>query len=133
MPQTGEGASGDQAQRLQAAGIDAEAIISLWQAIDNPAFLRVAEVFIAELADRVARLPALLEGDDRAGLELQAHSIKGAASDVGAGAIHAAALRLEARSLTGSRDELAALATGLLAAAGPGAACLQALIDAARG
>lgn len=111
-------------------GIDADAIYTLWGTTGSPSFLAVARVFVAELEERLTLLPALLAGDDRAGLELQAHSIKGAASNVGAIAIHAAAQRLEARSLAGGSAELAALAAGLQSAAGPGIACLRALVRA---
>lgn len=115
-------------QSMAAAGIDTHAIVELWGTVDSPGFLRVAGVFVGELQSRLALIPALLAGADRAGLELQAHSIKGAASNVGADAIYAAALKLEAQSLSGGTDELAALVADLQAAAAPGIACLQALI-----
>ncbi len=115
---------------MQAGGLDAGAILALWGATDSQSFLGVAGVFVTELEERLALMPALLAGDDRAGLELHAHSIKGAASNVGATALHAAALALEAQSRTAGPDELATLAAGLHTAAVPAIACLQSLIRA---
>jgi HPt (histidine-containing phosphotransfer) domain-containing protein len=118
------------AESMRAGGIDADAIIALWGAPDSPSFLGVASVFVAELEVRMTLLPALLAGIDRAGLELHAHAIRGAAANVGATAIHTAALRLEAQSRTASADELAALAAGLRRASVPAMACLQSLVRA---
>jgi HPt (histidine-containing phosphotransfer) domain-containing protein len=117
------------AQAMAAAGIDADAIFALWGP-NNASFLRVVSMFISEFAECLADIQVLLGRDDRAGIERQAHSIKGAASNVGATAIQAAALELETQALTGSPGELAALAAGLQTAAGPGIACLQALVRA---
>ncbi len=115
---------------MAAAGLDADAIFGLWGAIESLSFLGVASVFVAELEERFTLMPALLASGDRAGIELQAHSIKGAASNVGATAIHAAALTLESQSRTASIGELTTLAADLRTAAAPAIACLQSLIHA---
>jgi HPt (histidine-containing phosphotransfer) domain-containing protein len=94
-------------QSMAEAGIDADEIIALWGAVDDPRYLRVVVVFIAEMADRLPRLAGLLSGTNRAELELQAHSIKGAAANVGATALHTVALKLETMSHTASGDALA--------------------------
>jgi len=118
---------------LAEAGIDADEIVALWGGTNDPRFLRVAGVFIAELENRLPLLPLLLSKADRAGLELQAHSIKGAATNVGATTAHAVALKLESLSQTGSVEELAALVTDLHGVARMAMARLRTLIDAHQG
>jgi HPt (histidine-containing phosphotransfer) domain-containing protein len=104
-------------QSMAEAGIDADAIVALWGAVDDPRYLRVVDVFITEMANRLPRLSRLLSKTDRAELELQAHSIKGAAANVGATALHTVALKLETMSHATSSDELAPLVAELSAVA----------------
>ena len=95
-----------------AAGIDTNAVAALWGTTGNPGFHRVAKVFIRELETFVAHIPGLLAPEDRDALERHAHSIKGAASNVGAGALAAIALQLENEAKSGQDDRL----RGLIAA-----------------
>jgi HPt (histidine-containing phosphotransfer) domain-containing protein len=104
-------------QSMAEAGIDADEIVALWGTVDDPRYLRVVNVFIAEMANRLPRLAGLLSGTDRAELELQAHSIKGAAANVGATVLHTVALKLETLSHTARSDELALVVAELGAVA----------------
>src|SRR5579872_866889 len=114
---------------LAEAGIDVDEIIALWGTVDDAKFLRVASVFVAELEERLPLIRQLLAIVDRVGLERQAHSIKGAASNVGATAIQAIAFKLETLSLTGSAEELAQRITELHTIADAGIMRLRTLIN----
>jgi HPt (histidine-containing phosphotransfer) domain-containing protein/CheY-like chemotaxis protein len=113
--------------------IDLAAVAALWGGPDGPGFQLVVGVFINELAGFPAQVEALLAAGDRGGLERQAHSIKGAASQVGANLLAAAALRLEQNALTASDAGLHALAAAIEAASGPTIAGLRALFPNDRG
>jgi HPt (histidine-containing phosphotransfer) domain-containing protein len=119
-------------QSMAEAGIDADEIIVLWGGVDDPRYLRVVGVFIAEMETRMAQLSVLLSGQARTEIELQAHSIKGAAANVGATALHTVALKLEAVAHGASRDELAASVGELQAAAGLAVVRLRSLIETAQ-
>jgi two-component system sensor histidine kinase/response regulator len=112
-----------------ARGIDIEAVVALWGSVEDPGFLRVARVFVTELRDFLRRAPGLIAAGDRTAVEREAHSIKGAASNIGAGAVSATAMKLEDEVLSGSMKQIHALISGVEAAAGPTIAGLLALID----
>jgi len=108
--------------------IDTGAIAELWDGVDNPVFPRVARIFINELQDRAERIAQALPRGDCAAVELQAHSIKGAAAHVGVPAIAQAAARLEIRAARGEHAALAHRFACLQAAIAPGIEALHALI-----
>jgi HPt (histidine-containing phosphotransfer) domain-containing protein len=109
--------------------IDTGIIAELWNGMDNPVFPRVARIFINELRDRAERIAQAVPRGDCAAVELQAHSIKGAATHVGVPAIAEAAARLEIRAARGEQAALAHRFACLQAAIAPGIEALHALID----
>ena len=112
--------------------VDTDEIIDLWGSLDDSGFLTVLAVFLIELRDRLATIDTLLGGGSRETLEREAHSIKGAASNVGAAAIRAHARRLEARAKAGTDSEIYELAQALRVTAQHGILALEAIIQAGR-
>jgi HPt (histidine-containing phosphotransfer) domain-containing protein/CheY-like chemotaxis protein len=110
--------------------IDTGMIAELWDGMNNPMFPKVARIFINELQDRAERIAQAVPRGDCAAVELQAHSIKGAAAHVGVPAIAQAAARLEIRAARGEQAALAHRFACLQAAIAPGIEALHALIGA---
>lgn len=98
------------------AGIDLAAIEALWGGSDGPAFRRVARAFIAEAEERVAAIAMACAADDRCRLEREAHSLAGAASNVGAKALTTLARELEMAAPIAESEVLADRAQTLRAA-----------------
>ena len=113
-------------------GIDPAIVTDLWGGLDNRGFLTVSAVFLVELRDRLKKIDSLLERGSHVPLELEAHSIKGAASNVGAVDIRDCAERLEAAAVQGSSDELHRLTRALHIASERGIQALEKIIASGR-
>jgi HPt (histidine-containing phosphotransfer) domain-containing protein len=117
-------------QCLAARGaINHAGVASMWGSTANAMFLRVARVFIGELNERLSKLATLLPDGNAAAIELEAHAIKGAASSVCAGAVEAAAARLETGAEGGDPASLQRLLSQLQAAAAQAVAALERIIE----
>ena len=110
--------------------LDAEAIATLWGSTDSPVYHRIVRVFIGEVRDRVAKICALLETGDLPVIEIEAHSIKGAAANVGAHAIRDAAKRLETEAARRDSTAIPALTAALRHATEAGVAALERIMAA---
>lgn len=125
LARTATAATGD-------GGIDPAIIIDLWGGLDNRGFLTVSAVFLVELRDRLTKIDSLLDSGSRRSLELEAHSIKGAASNVGAVDIRDCAKRLEGAALQGSTEDVHQLAKDLHVASERGIQALEKIIASGR-
>lgn len=94
-------------------GIDRAAITALWGDTDGTAFHRVAQAFIAEASTRIAAVVACCAADDRRTLEREAHSLAGAAANVGASALEGLARELELAAASATPSVLAVRARTL--------------------
>ena len=112
---------------------DIGAIEALWGSTDYPIYHRIVRVFIGEVRDRVARIAALQESGDLTAIEIEAHSIKGAAGNVGAHAIRDAAMRLEAAVARRDGTAIPPLTETLRRATEAGIVALEQLLTAASG
>ena len=113
--------------------LDIGAIEALWGSTDYPIYHRIVRVFIGEVRDRVARIAALQESGDLTAIEIEAHSIKGAAGNVGAHAIRDAAMRLEAAVARRDGTAIPPLTETLRRATEAGIVALEQLLTAASG
>jgi HPt (histidine-containing phosphotransfer) domain-containing protein len=95
------------------AGIDRAAIAALWGGTAGTAFRRVAQAFITEAGQRIAAIAASCVADDRQTMEREAHSLAGAAANVGAGALEGLARELELAAASSTPPVLAARARTL--------------------
>jgi HPt (histidine-containing phosphotransfer) domain-containing protein len=110
------------------AGIDRAAITALWGGTDGTAFHRVAQAFIAEAGKRIAAIAASCASIDRQTLEREAHSLAGAAANVGAGRLEGLARELELAAASAAPPVLAARAHMLQDTAGRDMAELRLLL-----
>lgn len=83
-------------------------------AADDVEFLReIVDVYLADVPTQIAKLQAAAEAGDIATAERQAHTIKGASSNIGAERVRAAALEIESAAKAGELDVVRSL-TGQL-------------------
>ncbi|MEI7710167.1 MAG: Hpt domain-containing protein [Rhodospirillales bacterium] len=108
--------------------LDPVAIEALWGSADSRIYHRIARVFIGEVRDRVARIGELLERGDLANVEIEAHSIKGAAANVCAQSLRDVAATMEAMAAQGDAAGLAAAFDSLRTKAEAGIAALERLM-----
>ncbi|MBS0641355.1 MAG: Hpt domain-containing protein [Proteobacteria bacterium] len=107
--------------------LDPVAIATLWGSTDNTGFRLVAAAFAGEFRDCMARIETALASGDRHRIELDAHSLKGAAGSVGAPAIRRIAARLEAAAERGNLSKAAPLVEALREAGDAGLTALERL------
>lgn len=91
-------------------GVDTDAIVALWDSIDNPIFCKVVQVFGGEMAERLQAIATAIATECRRGLLIEAHSIGSAADNVGCAAVAHAARALEVAALTATDTKLLLLA-----------------------
>jgi len=113
-------------------GLDLAAIAALWGTTGNATFLRVSGVFIEEMAQRLSSLAGALAKTDRDLLTIEAHSIGGAAANVGCATLSLASRALEHEAAGAEPRRLASLVGQVQAAAATELAALQALVAEAR-
>ena len=111
-----------------AGPIDERRILALWGATDSADFVRVARVFVTESHDRIAQIDGCLAGGDLKGIEREAHSLKGAASYVGASTVELLSARLEKSAARGDLTQVTELARTLRDNIAPSEAALRKLI-----
>jgi len=109
-------------------GLDVDAIATLWGTSRNATFLRVSEVFIEEMAQRLSGLAGALAMMDRDLLTIEAHSIGGAAANVGCATLSHAARVLEHEAAEAEPRRLRSLVGQVQAAAAADLAALRALV-----
>jgi HPt (histidine-containing phosphotransfer) domain-containing protein len=91
------------------AGVDTSAIVELWGSLDHAGFRQVANAFLGEIETRLISIAEALATNNRKTLHLEAHSVGGAAANVGGVAIARAARAVEAIALDGDLARLRAL------------------------
>jgi HPt (histidine-containing phosphotransfer) domain-containing protein len=80
---------------------------------DDGLVKEVLAVFRSDTADRIGKLRGALERDDRGQAQRQAHTIKGAAAQVGAFEVSALAREIEQQAAGGEAAALAGLVARL--------------------
>jgi HPt (histidine-containing phosphotransfer) domain-containing protein len=113
-----------------AESIDVAVIAELWESPDNPAFRRVAAAFVRELQQALGMIAQSLHAQDRRRLAREAHSVVGAAANVGAVHISRAARAVEEAAPHAGVERLHALAEQLAAISRRDLPALQGLIEA---
>ncbi len=105
----GYGSTVPSSQMLGVAGIDSS--LGLRRAGGKPALYRkLLAIFVRDMASSVDAVRSALGAGDRAAAVRAAHSLKGSAGTIGAGALESAAGALEARLAAGQDPEPLALA-----------------------
>jgi HPt (histidine-containing phosphotransfer) domain-containing protein/CheY-like chemotaxis protein len=112
-----------------ADGIDVTAIAELWGSVENPGFRQVAKAFLTELATCLAMIGKALDAEDRRRLAREAHSVVGAAANVGVPQISRAAHAVEDAAPHAGPERLRALIDQLAAASRRDVPVLRALIE----
>lgn len=97
------------------SGIDLAAITEMWGGCDSKLFHNVVALFLGEVDLRIDTIQQASLREDRARVQIEAHSVVGAAGNVGAVAIVQAARLLERAALTADAQELVELARRLRA------------------
>jgi len=111
-----------------AGSLDHAAIVALWGSTDSPIFHRIVRVFTEEVRGRVVRIGELLPLGDMPAIEIEAHSIKGAAANVGAHGIRDAARRVEADAVRRDATALPLSTEALRHATDTGIAALERIV-----
>ncbi len=119
----------DDTRPLGAAnGIDTEAITELWGGTDSANFRLVATAFLREMAQCLAMVARALAEQDRRRLAREAHSVVGAAANVGAPQISQAARAVEEAAPHAGPERLRALVEQLTAISRRDLPALEALL-----
>lgn len=75
--------------------------------------LKLVNVFLKSMPDEIEKLNQAIQGEDLDAVRLHAHTIKGAAGNLSANAMMAAASTTEQASIDGKSEELAELSAGI--------------------
>ncbi len=110
-------------------GIDLDAIAALWESVENPGFRLVAKAFTTELEKCLAMIAEALAAEDRRRLAREAHSVVGAAANVGAPQIAVAARAVEDAAPHAGPERLRALIDQLASTSRRDLPALRALIE----
>lgn len=78
------------------SAIDVKRMDSLNALLGAAEFRRLAQTFVGDLSRRIAAMTELAQAGDLAGLEREAHSLKGTAGSYGLDRVSAVSARLEA-------------------------------------
>ena len=112
------------------SGIDVGVIGELWESAENAGFRMVAKAFLREMDQCLAQVNRALAEEDRRRLAREAHSVVGAAANVGAPEISQAARAIEEAAPHAGLERLRALVDQLTVISRRDMPVLHGLIEA---